>query len=175
MQAALRQAWAAKPEATQAQALRHAVASKVSPQRLTPGCLVHHQPKGDSWLRLRWQGSNQAMTSGKCCQPEIKWLQIQVCTPFLPQAILQKRCGAVLLSHPTTHPPNKWKSVQLSKGHCFYRRPKNIVFADTPKHLDAGTRAIIQTILVTLSGPPMLLHHPPPRTQKLRMRQYPKG
>ena len=55
MQAALRQAWAAKPEATQAQALRHAVASQVSPQRLTPGCLVHHQPKGDSWLKLRGQ------------------------------------------------------------------------------------------------------------------------
>ena len=91
MQAALRQAWAAKPEATQAQALRHAVASKVSPREpaLTPGCLVHHQPKGDSWLKLRGQGGNQAMTSGKCYQPEMRWLHIQACIAFLPQAIIQ--------------------------------------------------------------------------------------
>ena len=119
MQAALRQAWAAKPEATQAQALRHAAASKVSPREpaLTLGCLVHHQPKGDSWLKLRGQGGNQAMTSGRCYQLEMKRMHIQACTPFLPQAILQHRCGAVLLPHPTTHPPNKWKSVQLSN--CF--------------------------------------------------------
>ena len=71
------------------------------------------------------------MTSGKCYQLEMKFMQIQACTPLLPRAILQNRCGAVLLFHPTTHPPNKWKSVQLSKGHCFCRRPNN------PKHLDA--------------------------------------
>ena len=62
------------------------------------------------------------------------------------------------------------------QGALFCKRPNNIVFTDTPKHLDACTLAIIQTFtLVILSGPPMLLHHPPPRTQKLRMRHYPKS
>jgi hypothetical protein len=107
------------------------VASKVSPQRLTPGCLVHHQPKGDSWLKLRGQGSNQAMTSGTCYQPEMKWLHFKLARPSchkpcFKQYVVQCCC-------PCHYPsPNKWKSMQLNKGHCSCIRPQQTLFSQTP-------------------------------------------
>ena len=91
------------------------------------------------------------MTCGKSYQPaalEMNWLRDSSSHAYEIQ-VHQSSCGMVLLFASTTHPPNKWKSMELSKEHSF-------ADTSTPAHPTKQS----------------LRYHTPP--QNLRMR-HPEG
>ena len=53
------------------------------------------------------------MTSGKCYQQEMTYIQIHACAPFLPKAIIQNNCGAMLVQESPKMDQNR---VQKAKN-----------------------------------------------------------
>ena len=83
------------------------------------------------------------MTCGKCYQPaalEMKWLRDSSSHAYEIQ-VHQSSCGVVLLFASTTHPPNKWKSMELSKEHSF-ATPRRL---HTPPNDHFGITLLLRT------------------------------